>query len=158
MTGRGPPFLQAWPAAEGRPLAPLVGRAPPDTPLARAHARRATWGRVHALGLHQVRDAVIGAHGQVWVDGTRLSGPEFAPSYVDKLIEEGMLDLRLAAGTVEVAIEGPAVAFVGYGLRTFGHGLIEMAPKIAIAEGPCRGRRGRSPSCSRRRRRPGSRP
>jgi len=129
-----PQFIEAYPAADGRPLRPLIAPQFTNSWFRNAHKYGCTFGRVHALGVWAAEDlTVAGVHSHLFLGGERFSDSSVLAGYVEDLVCDGRVRPGDALTLPERIIEDPVVVFMGWGKTVFGHCLIEAAPRIAIA-------------------------
>jgi capsular polysaccharide biosynthesis protein len=127
-------FEEAFPAAEGRPLRPLVAPEFTTSWWRQAHRKGLTLGPVHALGAWAARDVTVaGLQNHLFVAGAHFAHDSVVPPYVAQLIAQGAVTPGDDLNLDEQVIEEPAVVFMGWGQEIYGHALVEMAPKIKIA-------------------------
>jgi capsular polysaccharide biosynthesis protein len=127
-------FIEVFPAAEGRPLRPLVATefAPPW--LRDAHQQRETFGALAAQGVWAIENlTVAGYQSHMFVGGERFADPGVVPSYFEESVASGRLRPGDSLALPERVIDEPAVVFMGWSHNVYGHALVDMAPKIRIA-------------------------
>lgn len=128
-------FIEAFPAADGDPLSPLVAAELSSSRLHAFHQERRVFGRVHALGVWEINDLKItGFPSHLYVGRQRFADPSVEPKYVGELIDRGVINPLEMIDLPDRVIDEPVVAFVGWGREVYGHVLIDIAPRIAIAE------------------------
>jgi capsular polysaccharide biosynthesis protein len=129
-----PQFIEAYPAAVGRPLRPLIAPQFTNSWFRNAHKYGCTFGPVHALGVWATENlTVAGVQSHLFLDGERFSDSSVVPGYVEDLISDDRARPGEALSLPERIIDDPVVVFMGWGKNVFGHCLVEAAPRIAIA-------------------------
>jgi hypothetical protein len=77
----------------------------------------------------------LSAHGLVWLDGHLLTGSEILPGYVvEQLRAAPEYFLTMPRALPRRRESRPAYIFLGWGIHVFGHFLIEMLPKLLLAQ------------------------
>ena len=103
-------------------------------------------------------NAVISGNGQIFLNDHLVVSTEFMPDYLRCLlaVDQGGSDyVQRTRGLPVRVVEGPCVALAGYGVRVYGHFLIETLFRLLVARRALRGS-GLAPRyCSTRARHPG---
>ncbi len=77
----------------------------------------------------------LSAHGLIWQDGHLLTGPEILPAYVIEQLHAAPAHFLTAPRALPRRHESRrAYIFLGWGIQVFGHFLIEMLPKLLLAQ------------------------
>ncbi len=127
-------FIEAFPAAAGPRLAPLVAPSFTTSRLLAPHQARESLGPVHALGVWEAEDLTIGGfHSHLFIGAERFADTSVTPRYVNTLIYDRQIDPRAGLDLPERVINEPVAVFMGWGRDVYGGSLIELMPKIRIA-------------------------
>jgi capsular polysaccharide biosynthesis protein len=77
----------------------------------------------------------LSAHGLIWQDEHLMTGPEILPGYVVEALRTAPAHYLTAPRALPRRHESrPAYVFLGWGIQVFGHFLIEMLPKLLLAQ------------------------
>lgn len=125
-------FIELFPPG-GVTLEPLVAPEFTAHPFRDTHARGEGFGVVHALGVYDLDEVTVTGYGHLFRRTCRLAGRVLVPRYIERRIAAGEIVPEATLHLPAREIKEPAVAFMGYGQRIYGHALIELAPKIVLA-------------------------
>jgi capsular polysaccharide biosynthesis protein len=91
---------------------------------------------VHELGCYYLPQLVVSGPGILTMNGAVLDSPEFTPSYVRRRYGYGAMshDLERLIKLPRRDVTGPCVVLAGWGVRVYGHFLIEMLFRLLIAK------------------------
>ena len=127
-------FTELSPAAEGRPLQPLVAPEFTASGLVNPHRNRRTLGSVHALGVWRMQAlTVAGYQSHLFIGEQRFCGPSIVPAHFEAHVAAGQVLPRDALALPERVIQEPTVVFMGWNADVYGEALVDMAPRVQIA-------------------------
>jgi len=91
--------------------------------------------RVHALGCYLANEIVLVNKGFLLYQGEPIYQPDIVVPYIANMIEkEPPSDIRADAGSGVISLKNPALVAWDVSVKTYGHFLIDVLPRLLIFE------------------------
>lgn len=118
------------------PLLPLAAGSEHLAPPWLAEYHRKGHAQIsYDVGCYFARNAVVAGIGNLVVDDTLIVSPEFMPDYWHQAVAENeYAGLRRELGLPRRVIDDKVVVAGGWGTKVYGHMLIEMLPRLWVAQ------------------------